>query len=272
MQKRPVSLLLSTAAVLLSTALFSYAQTAGGAVGATASDGFGKAFESAGGSAAAQKVRGSMGSVIGRAAARKRSAASRPSTSGRTGTAKPSSAVPEARRHSIDTGRTFFRPDPSKNVANSLADMLGQTADEKKLLREIFSATRTAFEEEVAAKGKQNNIASAFTFFIASSSMVYHDDPEPSEEDLDDLWEGLESVFEEMPEVAAMSNSDKQEIYETLVAFSGMLLVGYVTAKEAGDRATLNIYRELAGKLIQTVLQTSPDKVRFGPDGFMTGQ
>ncbi len=253
--------------VIVAGALATPGQSAGGASAAASSGNVGKAFEAAGSSAAAQKVRGGMGGALQRAAARRRAVASRPPSRPGTAPARPAATSPGR-----SGGVTVFRPDPSKNVADSLADMIGETREERELLREIFAVTRTAFEEEVSAKGRRTDVAAAFTFFIATASMVYHDTPEPDDEDLDELWDGLSTVFEEMPEFAEMSNSDKHEIYETLIAFSGILLFGHVNSKESGDRATHAQYRELAGLMIQTVLQTSPEKVRFGPGGFELGQ
>ncbi len=269
---RTVGSLISIGVILLTGQVVGFGQSAGGAAGAVSSGGVTKAYEAAGSSAAARRVRGGMGGVLQRTAARRRAAESRPAAPARGGVTPSRQAAPPAAAPQRYVGSTVFRPDPSMNVANSLADSIGESREERALLREIFTTTRTIFEEEVAAKGRRNNVAAAFTFFIAATSMVYHDDPEPSDEDLDELWDGLNTAFEEMPEFEAMSNADKQEIYETLVAFSGILLFGHVHSKETGDAATHAQYRSLAGAMIQTVLQTSPENVRFGPAGFQLGQ
>lgn len=130
-------------------------------------------------------------------------------------------------------------------------------------MRQLFSLTREAFEKEVAAKGRGNNIAAAFTFFIASTVMVYHDDPEPSDQAIDKLWDSMDATLSESPEMAGMSDADKQMINDMLVAFGGFVLAGNLEAKSSGNADSRRVFKELSGVLIQNVLKTDPAKLRF---------
>ena len=158
----------------------------------------------------------------------------------------------------------FFKPDPNSNYMAAMADQLGTTAAEKEQLRQIFALTKEAFEKEVAAKGRSNNLPAAFTLFIATMVTVYHDDPEPSDEAVDKLWDGMSSALTEMPELKNLTNEEKQQMYDMMVAFSGFVLAGYSQAKTSGDAESLKIFKALSGGLIQTVLKTEPEKLRFG--------
>lgn len=264
--KRYISALLALSFLVAATP----AQT-GAAGSAKGSAAYGKTFEAAGSSAAAGRVRQGISQALRRAAERRRANAAKSMTTARVPapkTNKPSRDIVSALPPPA-ASPTFFKPDPAADTIATLANELGTTTEERAILRELFNTTKTAFEEEVAAKGRRNNVAAAFTFFTAVNSMVYHGDPEPSDEAIDTLWDGLDSVFAEMPEFREMPDRDKQAIYDTLIAFSGLVLAGYMHAKETGDAATEKLYREVAGTMIRSVLKTEPEAIRFGTDGLV---
>ena len=109
------------------------------------------------------------------------------------------------------------------------------------------------------------------TFFVATMATVYHNDPEPSDAAIDKLWDGLNETLNELPGVAGMTDAEKQIMYDTLVAYSGLVLTGHLVAQQTGDPDTRKIYKALAGVLIQTVLKTDPEKLRFTSTGLVVG-
>ncbi|HLA95246.1 MAG TPA: DUF6683 family protein [Pyrinomonadaceae bacterium] len=258
---RPVSL--TTFLLLLANCIF--AQTGGGGAAA----GMGKAFEAAGKSAAAKDLQQKMNTTLLRAIAKGKAANTtvrRGGGQGRPKAARPTPATPLP-SDTADDGYTHFTPDPNSNYAAILADSLGTNDTERVYLRQLFAATKTAFEKEVAAKGRGNNLAAALTFFVASTVTVYHDDPEPSDAAIDKLWDGMNSTLDEMPAMSGLTDAEKQQMYDTLVAFSGLVLAGYSEGKTSNDPQTTQLYKKLAGALIQTVLKSDPEKLRFGRDG-----
>lgn len=239
------------------------AQISGGAAGAV---GYEKAYEAAGGSAAAKKVQKNIGSALKGAAGKAKASTrrSRPTGNASRGRQVTRQAVP---RHT--SAGTAYRPDPSLDVAKTLADSIGTTQQEKELLHTLFVTTKTAFDEEMAAKGRTNTVSGAFTFFIVASSTTYHNSPEPSEEAVDAILDALDETFTEMPEFAQMSNKDKQQISDTLVALSGLMVLGNPRFNPELDERTHAEFRQLAGLLIQSILQTDPEKLRFDNDGLV---
>ncbi|MDI1240298.1 MAG: hypothetical protein PSX80_00060, partial [bacterium] len=129
------------------------AQTAGGGAAA----GIGRTVEAAGRSAAARELQKKIGTTLVRAVAREKAAPRRASTGGRPQSARPSpvASVP------IDTTAAFFKPDPRADSMAKIADELGSNPTERQQLRQIFTATKQAFEKEVAAKGRSNNLPAA---------------------------------------------------------------------------------------------------------------
>jgi hypothetical protein len=225
---------------------------------------YGRVYEATGNSNAAKAVRQKFNETLFSAIARsKKPQPVRDSGARRRNKIGGIGAMPALTRPDVAS----FRPDPTLDTNAALANSLGTTAEEKALLKALFSATKTAFENEVAAKGRKNNLAAAFTFFIGSASMAYHNDPEPSDAALDKLWDGLDTVFDETPDYAKLTDREKQEMYDTIVAFSGLILATYMEGKNSNNTETLQTARLLAGTMIQLILKTDPEKLRFGKDG-----
>ena len=238
-----------------------FGQTAAG--GAKA--GIGRVFDGAGRSAAARELQSKMnGNLLKMAVTRSKAAKAKPAKGKPTETAstaaRRSSAVPAP-------SYTEFRPSNDTDFVDRFASSLSTDASERQLVKTLVTGVRDAFEQEVAKKGRPNNLAAAFTFFVASTVMVYHDDPEPSDEAVDRLWDALDETMNGLPEMSRLSNAEKQEMYEMLVACGGLVLAGHVYAKQNNDRNAAAVYRQLAGELIKTVLQSDPDNIRFNSGG-----
>ncbi len=156
-----------------------------------------------------------------------------------------------------------FRPDASVDTAKALADALGETPEEKQLIRTIYTATKTAYEKEAAAKGIRNNIAGAMAFFTGTAMMVYDDRQTPSDDAVLAYYKVVNAAIDEMPEFASVSNKDKQGFHNMLIGFAGLLTAGYLEGKETENTETLAAYKQIAGMLIQMVLKAEPSKLRL---------
>jgi hypothetical protein len=156
-----------------------------------------------------------------------------------------------------------FRPDATVDTGKLLGDSLGSSPEEKALLKQIYVTVKASYDKEASAKGWQNNIAGALTFFIVSSATVYHDDPEPSDEAVAALYEAINATIDDIPEFGKMPNKDKAAFNNVLVAFAAIPLATYVEGKQNGDAATVKTAGQLAGQLLQMILKTDPNNVRF---------
>ena len=182
---------------------------------------------------------------------------------GSTSGAKPSnpqivvSPPPIVRNHGV------FRPDTTVDTSEALADALGDTPEEKALIKQIYAATKVLYEKEAAQRGWKNNLAGGLTFFTATAMTVYHNAEEPSGEAANTYYKVLNLALDEIPEMATAANKDKQGLNNTLVGFSGILLAGYSEGKQNNDANTLASYKKLAGMLIEMVLKTDPENLRI---------
>lgn len=252
--------LILIAVIVAAPSGFAQVQSAGGPAA-----GLGKVYEGAGRSAASQGLQRKMNTALIRAVAKEKSASRTVTQSGRRG--RPSAQTPSGSPPVGNNAATIFRPDHRSNYLNSLANELGSTPAEREQLQLLFATTKEAFENEVAAKGRSKDISAAFTFFIATAVTVYRNDSMPDDKAVDNLWAGMSSALTEMPEVKNLTNAEKQQLYDMLIGFSGFLLAGYAEGQTAGGEETRKLFQQVAGVLIQTILKTDPDKLRFTQDG-----
>ena len=164
---------------------------------------------------------------------------------------------PVVRNHGV------FRPDATVDTGKALADALGGTAEEKAIIKQIFAATKTAYEKQAVAKGWKNNIAGGLTFFTVTAMTVYSDSEEPGDEAINNYFKALNGALDELPAFATVANKDKQGYYNMTIGFAGLLLAGYTEGKQNNDASTVATYQKLAGGLIQLVLKTDPEKLRI---------
>jgi hypothetical protein len=156
-----------------------------------------------------------------------------------------------------------FRRDLSVQTGTALADALGNTPEEKALIEQIYTSTKTAYEKEAAARGWKNNIAAGLTFFTVAAMSVYNNSEMPSDGAVNAYFKTMNAALDEMPEMAAATNTDKQGFNNMLVGFGGILFAAYTEAKQNNDAAALATSRKLAGMLIEMVLKTDPENLRI---------
>ena len=163
---------------------------------------------------------------------------------------------PVVRNHGL------YRPDPSVDTGKALADNLGDTPQEKALIKQIYAATKDAYDKEAALRGWKNNIAAGLTFFTVTAMTAYHNAEVPSDEAVNTYYQVMNVALDEIPEWASVANKDKQAFNNMLIGFSGMLLAIYEEAKQNNDANALATSKKLAGMLVEMVLKTDPENLR----------
>ncbi len=170
-----------------------------------------------------------------------------------------------SRENSASKNYAVFKPSPSDNL-KTIADEMGKTADEKAMFLQVFTETKKGFEIEAAKKGIKNNLAAAMTFLMATAVMVYHESPEPSDAATEKLFDGLNSMFDEMPAMANISSKDKQFFYDLYISYGGLILASYQEAKESKNRETIDAIRVLAGSTLLDTFKINPNTIYFEGD------
>lgn len=232
--------------------------------------GIGRVFDGAGRSTASKELQQKMnGGLLKLAAAKAKAKAAKARA---LPPSRPSAGVTATRREESPAAPpppsyTDFRPARDTDFVDRFAAAVSADPNERQLVKQLVTTVRDAFEQEVAKQGRPNNLAAAFTFFVASTVTVYHDDPEPSDASTDKLWDALNETLNDLPEMSRLTDAEKQEMYELLVACGGLVLAGHMFSKQNNDAKSAAVYRQLAGELIKTLLKADPEKLRFNSGG-----
>jgi len=190
-----------------------------------------------------------------------REAGSRSSTG--TKTSAPSNPQIVVSAPHVVRNHGVYRPDPSVDTGKALADNLANTPEQKALIKQIYAATKAAYEKEAVLRGWKNNIAAGLTFFTVTAMTVYHNTEAPSDEAVNRYYQVMNLALDEMPELATVANKDKQAFNNMLIGFGGMQLAVYSEAKQNNDANELATSKKLAGMLIELVLKTDPENLRI---------
>ncbi len=189
--------------------------------------------------------------------------AARTATSG--GTVGPRNS-PASTAASVNDAPVRFRSTGTQLKTREIANQLGGAAGEQEIFT-ILTTVLQAYEKEARRIGKPNDLALALSFFFASNATVYHDMGLPPDRQVIELRDVIASALVEGDALNGVTDRQKQEMYESLVLYSGLARAGYQEAKQTGDGGSLTTYRQLAGLNLQAVTGISPDKITFSEQG-----
>jgi hypothetical protein len=187
-----------------------------------------------------------------------------------------SSAAPEPRESDLEPQRksaaqiaaaTRFRSTGTQLTTRDLANASGNTPEEKEQMFKIMGAALTAYQAEERRLGRQNDFALALAVALAANSNVYHGKPEPEEARLLEIGDVIGELMAEENILGGISDRQKQEMYETMVIFTMLVQLGSNEAKQNGDSAGLETYRQLAAKVLTSISGMPPEKIRLDSDG-----
>lgn len=130
----------------------------------------------------------------------------------------------------------------------------------------IMTTILEEYEKGARAAGKPNDLALALSFFFATNASVYHDAGIPADPRMMELRDTIAEALVEGNALGSVSDRQKQEMYETLVLFTGFALAVYQEGK-GGNAESLKISQQLAGQNLLAITRTSPDKINFTDQG-----
>ena len=154
-------------------------------------------------------------------------------------------------------GSGKFVPNPGDDSLRKLADSVGSTEQERQQLRQVVQAGNTLFEQKYGAKGWKNDLAGAFAFFIVSISTVYNDQ-EPDGAAQDRVFDALGTTLVQAPDIAKLSNKDRNALYNTLIAAGGLPLLFYADGKQQNNAAEVEQAKAMAAEFSRKILNTEP--------------
>lgn len=186
-----------------------------------------------------------------------------------TQSAATSGPVVEAPRVPKFYGR--FTASPGLDTPGVFANALGENAQERELYRKIVAESISLLNTEAAKNGWKNDIAGAMTIFILTNSMIYNSTEDPGDGLAQALYDAVQSSIDEVPEIGKLADKDKQALYNTLLALSGIPLTFYADAKQRNDPEALATAQKLAGEMLKMVFKTEPERLKLTANGFAGG-
>ena len=161
---------------------------------------------------------------------------------------------------------------PGPPVApHALAEQLGQTAEQRRQLEDVFSEILKSYSEQAAADGRDHNLATAATFFVLCSYTVLHDGAEPSDAAQEALFAQMQQALGAQPELDQAADADKQSLAETLVLLGALPVVGLQQAAEGNDQATKDSMLRMAAQNLEALLHVQADGVTVSDAGLAIG-
>lgn len=164
---------------------------------------------------------------------------------------------PSLRFHS---GGGFIKP-------RELADMLGNDQAERDQYFALMNAVLDGFNKKVTAAGLQNDVSIALSYFFCENIRIYRGLPELSDQQFIDLRNSFASALLAGGGVAGASDKQKQEMYETLVIYTGLTQLFYERGKQGNNESIVKGSQQLAGQNLQTVTKAAPETLNLSNGG-----
>lgn len=131
----------------------------------------------------------------------------------------------------------------------------------------IMTTILQEYEKGARAAGHPNDLALALSFFFATNASVYHDAGAPTDPQMIELRDAIAEALVEGKALNGVTDRQKQEMYETLVIFTGFALATYQEGKQGQNAETVKISQQLAGQNLLAVTGISPGKISFTNQG-----
>jgi len=102
---------------------------------------------------------------------------------------------------------------------------------------------------------------------LATHASVYHGAGQPADPPMVELRDTIAEALVENNALNGVNDRQKQEMYETLVIFTGFALAVYEEGKQGGNAESIKTSQQLAGQNLLAFIGISPDKITFTDQG-----
>jgi hypothetical protein len=158
-----------------------------------------------------------------------------------------------------NTSALRFRPTGTHVKTTDLAASIASTPAEREQYRRLMDAVLDAFAQQAQKAGVANDLAAAFAFFLGENIRIYRGLPDFSDQQYLDLRNGIADALVSNGAINNLTDRQKQEMYETLVAYTGITQYGYEQGVQAKNDGIIKGYQKVAGQSLQAVTKMSPD-------------
>lgn len=178
--------------------------------------------------------------------------------------AKRSGATAAAPAAKLNDASLHFRPTGTQLKTREIANLIGPGNPQ---ILQLMGAMLDEYEKSARAAGKPNDLALALSFFFATNASVYHDAGQPTDPQMLELRETIAEALVSGNAFSGVTDRQKQEMYESLVLFTGFALAAYEEGKQSGNAESVKVSQQLAGQNLLAVTSISPDRISFTNQG-----
>lgn len=146
-----------------------------------------------------------------------------------------------------------FRPSLNSGVKDNLVAAISPRPADKKSVTELFQDIEQQYASEAFIDGRSNNIAAAMTYFIIRMTVVYDQGEIPPKAISNRLFTSLTNSMQKSPEIAGMSDLERQRMHDWLVYTGGFVYAGYADAKRTNNAESLANFRAIALRSAKTI-------------------
>ena len=228
------------------------------AVAQHTADGLGGAFNNPAGATITRTI---TEGIARRNRERRLAAARRSGPSSTQRTASSDSAQPVAK---LNEASVLFRPTGTQLKAREIANLIDAGNPQ---VFTILTTILQEFDKGARAAGHPNDLALALSFFLATNASIYHGAGQPADPPMVELRDTIVGALVENNAMNGVTDRQKQEMYETLVIFTGFALAVYEEGKQGGNAESIKTGQQLAGQNLLAFIGISPDKITFTDQG-----
>ncbi len=160
-----------------------------------------------------------------------------------------------------------FRPAARSLMVEAIAEALGSDAQERNELRTLFTQFLDHFDQEARKDKMPRDVPRATAAFIAFNYGVAVGE-EVKSEAIERLRNRVAAYLLENAQYRALTDGQKQQLYETLVILGTLAGVGYNDGQEKKNEKQMEIFRKLGRKNLETLLGVPFQKLKLTRAGF----
>lgn len=170
-----------------------------------------------------------------------------------------------AAKPAAGAARVTYRPSPSRVPEEFSASLLETEADRAELTRYLRQVLEV-YVAKAREEGRPNDVGHALTFFVAGNYSVLHEG-DVSDAAQVSLNRQLDELLASSASLTKAGDGQKQRLAEHFVCSTFFVLAGYQQGKQLDRPEQVKLYRGLAAKNLESLLQVEAGRLRLDDGG-----
>ena len=161
---------------------------------------------------------------------------------------------------------TSFTPSNSRPILDQLAEGAGESAEERKAIREIMAEVEKGYKELAKAEKLENDGAAALAFLISLLHELQTGEALTEEKGWQDFTNKLRASLD-TPEIRGATNAQKQDLYDLAIGTSGITV--FMISSLGEDAKAAELLKDFASKTLRSLAGIEPRQLSV-KNGLMT--